>query len=139
MFLYYKLKATSSITEGNIRKINNEMGETCKACKRGRQTVVNLPNRAVIHGRAELRTSVFGSVTASKHGSFYIELRGVFILMRHALDLLLEVTYMLRESNNSLLELCVKASPKDLDINCQRVVTFIGVGFSTVAENYSRK
>ena len=59
--------------------------------------------------------------------------------MRHALDLLLEVTYMLRESNNSLLELCVKASPKDLDINCQRVVTFIGVGFSTVAENYSRK
>ena len=82
MFLYYKLKATSSITEGNIHKINK-------------------------HGRAELRTSVFGSVTASKHGSFYIELRGFFVLMRHALDLLLEVTYMLRESNNSLLELCV--------------------------------
>ena len=77
MFLYYKLKATSSITEGNIRKINNEMGETCKACKRGRQTVVNLPNRAVIHGRAELRTSVFGSVTASKHGSKH-GITGVF-------------------------------------------------------------
>ena len=41
--------------------------------------------------------------------------------MKLELDLLLEVTYMLRESNNSLLELCVKASPKDLDINCQRV------------------
>ena len=45
---------------------------------------------------------------------------GFFILMKLELDLLLEVTYMLRESNNSLLELCVKASPKDLDINCQR-------------------
>ena len=41
---------------------------------------------------------------------------GFFILMRFELDLLLELTYMLRERNNSLLEFCIKASPKDLDM-----------------------
>ena len=30
MFLYYKLKASSSITKENIRKTNDEMEETCK-------------------------------------------------------------------------------------------------------------